>query len=90
MPQTNLRIEWVDVGREPTVEADPDYPDGIDMDFRINREAGVKFCQTALPHPTRRCGYYVVRCVSCGLRVLVTTAGRADDPRSVKITCRLS
>jgi hypothetical protein len=45
-------------------------------------------CSVALPHPAKRCGYYLVKCVACGQNALVTTAGRPDDPKSLKLACR--
>jgi DNA-directed RNA polymerase subunit RPC12/RpoP len=80
-----MKIEWIDAGREPSCKPNPAYPDGIDID--LSRGASVR-CQTALPYPARRCGAYVVECPVCGIRVMVTTAGRPDDPRSVKIACK--
>lgn len=42
---------------------------------------------TALPYPARRCGQYVVKCDVCDQIIVVTTAGRPDDPRSLKMAC---
>ena len=80
----DLQVEWIDRGREPQCPPNPDYPDGIDVD---GTKAGEKSCYTALPYPAKRCGYYKVSCPTCGLVVAVTTAGRPDDPRSVKVPC---
>lgn len=80
-----FRIIWRDWGREPQVPANPDYPKGIDLDIS---SPGAKTCQTPLPYPARRCGVYIVSCSVCGLNVGVTTAGRPDDPRSVRVTCK--
>lgn len=46
-------------------------------------------CRVALPYPAKRCGAYVVTCRICGTRTGVTTAGRADDPRSLTVSCKL-
>jgi hypothetical protein len=86
MSDTNLKVEWIDGNREPRCEPDPKYPKGIDLDVT---QGQTTFCETNLPYPARRCGYFVVTCSLCELGVAITTAGRPDDPRSVKIPCRL-
>lgn len=78
-------IDWIDSGHEPVCAPDPNYPTGIDLDCA----RGKKGCTTALPYPARRCGYYLVRCKVCETTAAVTTAGRPDDPRSVKLECVL-
>ena len=80
-----LSIEWLDRGREPQCEPDPAYPLGKDMDVS---EGAANTCYAELPYPAPRCGIYVVRCSKCGLNIGLTTAGRPDDPRSVKIACK--
>lgn len=80
-----MKIEWTDGYREPKVAPNPAYPDGIDLDMTGGQ--GGKTCVTDLPYPARRCGHYTVECETCGLRVVITTAGRADDPRSVTLAC---
>jgi hypothetical protein len=82
--KTNLRVKWLDHGREPQCAPNPDYPDGKDVDMSDGR----KCCETALPYPAKRCGIYIVRCERCGLTAGITTAGRPDDPRSVKMRCK--
>ena len=80
-----MKIDWIDSGSEPQCAPNPAYPEGIDIDASCG---AVKACGTTLPYPAKRCGYYVVECETCGLRVAVTTAGRPDDPRSVRVACR--
>jgi len=82
----NLTVEWIDRGTEPRSAPDPNFPAGVDLDLTRGE---TKTCQTALPYPARRCGYFLVSCSECGFQGLVTTAGRADDPRSIKIACKL-
>ncbi len=77
-------IKWMDAYREPQCPPDPDYPNGIDVDQTV---PGTQACKTALPYPAKRCGIYYIHCHLCGVRVGVTTAGRPDDPRSVKLPC---
>lgn len=78
-------IEWIDHGREPRVAPDPHYPDGIDLDMANGKTPS---CSVALPYPAARCGLYVVKCRFCFIRVACTTAGRPDDPRSIRIACK--
>jgi len=81
----SLAVKWIDGGREPQNKPDPRYPDGIDVDG----SAGALInCTTPLPYPAKRCGHYLVTCVDCDQRVVVTTAGRKDDPRSVRLACK--
>jgi hypothetical protein len=75
-------IKWIDLGREPQCPPDPAYPDGLDLDPG-ERPA----CKVELAHPTKRCGLYLVKCGTCGTSTAVTTAGRADDPRSLMMPC---
>lgn len=79
-----MKIDWIDRGREPQCAPNPAYPDGKDLDCSFGE---AKTCFTELPYPAQRCGIYVVECEKCGMRVAITTAGRPDDPRSVKIAC---
>ncbi len=81
-----LKIEWVDRGREPQCAPDPAFPKGKDMDVS---GGAAQTCFTELPCPAPRCGLYVVKCEKCGLSVALTTAGRPDDPRSVKLACQM-
>jgi len=76
-------INWVDSGRKPKQKPDPAYPKGIDLDCSFG---SIHSCATPLPYPA--IGHYVVECRICGLRVACTTAGRPDDPRSVKMACK--
>jgi len=78
-------VQWLDRGREPQVAPNPAFPDGIDLDLT---DPGQPTCWTALPYPAKRCGTYVVECRICGLRVGCTTAGRPDDPRSIRMNCK--
>ena len=82
----NLSVEWIDRGREPACAPDVAFPHGVDLDLTAG-EANT--CQIALPYPAKRCGYFLVSCSECGFQGIVTTAGRVDDPRSVKIACKL-
>lgn len=81
-----LKAEWHDLGREPKCTPDPNYPDGKDVDVSFGAPAT---CETTLEHPTPRCGLYIVRCDVCGYSIALTTAGRPDDPRFLKVACKV-
>ena len=81
-----LRSEWRDSGREPQCAPNPAYPLGIDIDASDGAPAT---CKASLPYPAPRCGLHIVRCQTCSASAAITTAGRPDDPRSIKLACRL-
>jgi hypothetical protein len=81
---TSLKIEWLDGGRERQGLADPSYPDGVHV---VERAEAAKNCFTKLPYSAPRCGQWSISCGKCGKRVLITAAGRADDPRSIAVAC---
>lgn len=85
MTGKQFQIEWHDSGREPQVKPNPKYPNGIDLDG----SHGQPSCVADLPYPANRCGVYVVVCKQCGTKVAATTAGRRDDPRTIRMACRL-
>lgn len=80
-----FRITWHDAGREPQCPPDPAHPKGIDIDISLG---AAQTCQTPLPYPAKRCGQYFIACETCGLTGVVTTAGRPDDPRSIRVACK--
>jgi hypothetical protein len=82
--QTQFKVTWHDAMREPQHKPNPAYPNGIDIDYTNPEE---KKCFVPLPYPAKRIGYYLIKCRICDMTVTVTTAGRSDDPRSVKIPC---
>jgi hypothetical protein len=79
------KVEWVDSGAWPKNKPDPRYPDGIALDVSMG---AARSCLVELPYPARRCGYYAIECEMCGTTAAVSTAGRPDDPRSVKLACK--
>jgi hypothetical protein len=85
-PKDRHTIEWRDSGREPRCAPDPAFPAGKDVDYA--GESALNACLVPLPYPAKRCGIYIVECKRCGLRAGVTTAGRADDPRLVRLPCK--
>lgn len=82
-PSRNFTVKWIDRGRAPTQRPDPMYPRGVDVDTG-QRPA----CSTVLPYPAPRVGMWWVECRACGTTMLVTAAGRQDDPRSVAVACK--
>lgn len=83
---TNLEVKWIDRGVEPKCAPNPAYPEGIDIDASNGAQPT---CSAALPYPAKRCGYFTVVCSVCKQSALITTAGRPDDPRSIKLACQL-
>jgi hypothetical protein len=81
-----MKVTFMDAGREAKNPPDPAYPDGMDVD--ISKGAS-KACLVQLPYPAPRCGGMMVVCEECGMSAYLTVAGRADDPRSVKLGCKL-
>jgi hypothetical protein len=79
-----LSKHWISRNRKPQNPSEPRYPDGIDIDASLGKET---FCSITFPHPTAECGLWIVECDVCNQRVMVTTAGRPDDPRSLKLAC---
>lgn len=79
------RVHWHDSGKEPECAPNPEYPNGIDLDCAMGAE---RACTVRLPYPARRCGSYLIECSECGMSVVCTTAGRPDDPRSIKLPCK--
>lgn len=80
-----FKVDWIDSGREPQRAPNPDYPDGIDLDTTLGLGPS---CSVSLPYPARRCGHFYVECKRCKTNAVVTTAGRPDDPRSLKLLCK--
>lgn len=82
-----MKVKWIDGKREPQCAPNQAYPNGIDLDAS---GGAVKACKVDLPYPAKRIGSYVVECPVCGAKTMCTTAGRTDDPRSIKVACRIS
>ena len=83
----SIKVTWHDHGREPQCPPNPAHPNGIDVDLS---EGQSKTCSTDLQYPAPRCGVHFVMCKKCKFSAAITTAGRPDDPRSVKLPCRLN
>jgi hypothetical protein len=79
-------LDWVDLHRQATQPADPTYPTGTAIDVALD---AMRACRLELPCPAERCGLWVITCRACGFSIALATAGRADDPKSVRVPCKL-
>lgn len=77
-------IIFDDAGRTAQNPSDPRFPAGVDIDTTRDLKPS---CWGLLPYPAPRIGHWDITCRRCGLRVAITAAGRADDPRSLRIPC---
>jgi hypothetical protein len=80
-------LVWHDSGREPQNPPNPAFPDGITPDLSNGKTPS---CRLTLPYPSPRVGGWLVTCKVCLLRVGITAAGRADDPRGMIVACKRS
>lgn len=79
----HIRVRWVDAGEDPTQQPDPAFPRGVDYDI----SEGAQSCVTGLPYPAKRIGKFLLDCRICRFGMVISTAGRADDPRSIRVPC---
>lgn len=84
---SKFKIQWVDGKREPSCAPDPAFPKGKHIALPPEIRRG---CKVDLPYPAKRCGYFVVHCKQCETTVIITTAGRPDDPCSADIPCEMA
>jgi hypothetical protein len=78
-----LTAKWFGTGRPPRCPADPEFPNGLDVDL----SRGAPACEVRLRYPATSTGQWLIGCDVCGFLGVVTAAGRRDDPRSVKVAC---
>lgn len=83
----DLSVTFISHRRKAKCAPHPDYPNGIDIDMTKGAKVG---CLADLPYPAKCCGILIVRCEKCGESAAITTAGRVDDPRTVKLACALT
>jgi len=83
---SQLKVTWQDGKRQAKCPPDPRWPDGIHLDN--TRGYAILSCKTDLPYPAPQCGRWLIECDACGQKVIVTAAGRVDDPRSIKLVCQ--
>lgn len=79
-----LQISWTARGGKAQHPADRRWPQGVDLDISNGAAAS---CTTTLPYPAPCIGTHLVRCSECGATAAVTAAGRADDPRTLRVPC---
>lgn len=85
--EANFSIEFRPSGRgKAQCPSNPDFPDGISLD---GTEGGEPSCTAKLPYPAPECGMWLIHCNLCLMNVLVTAAGRRDDPVSIKMPCNI-
>jgi hypothetical protein len=84
---TDKTVEFIPSGRgKAQCPPDPDFPNGI----AIHAPVGVPVsCKVELPYPAPECGMWKVTCTTCNFSILVTAAGRPDDPISVRLPCKI-
>ena len=76
---------FISAGRKARCAPDPAYPSGIRVDAAGDKPG----CEVQLTYPAPCVGQWMIRCSICDASVIVTAAGRPDDPHTVKIPCNL-
>ena len=80
------RIEFQPSGRgKAQCAPNPAYPAGVAID---GSSLGAPSCTAILPYPAPECGYWFVSCDECPFTLMVSAAGRPDDPISVRVPCQ--
>jgi hypothetical protein len=80
-------IEFIKSGRgKARSPANPSLPRGIVVDMS---KRATPSCTVDLPYPAPECGQFHVRCTLCNLSLIVSAAGRPDDPTQVIIACKI-
>lgn len=85
LPEEQFVIQWHDLETKSENPANPTYPNGIAIDAA---NGAILTCVVRFEYPAKGCGQYMVGCRICGATAIVTTAGRADDPTSIRLPCR--
>lgn len=85
--ESRFLVDWSDAHRVSTFPADPAFPSGCSIDVALDAP---RACRVELPYPASRCGMWVVTCQQCDYAIALATTGRSDDPRSVRVPCRVS
>jgi hypothetical protein len=71
-------------GRKAQHPPDPRYPLGLTVDGSEGRPS----CTVSLQYPAPCVGKWLIGCDQCGTVSIVTAAGRADDPHTVRLPCK--
>lgn len=86
MEQESHIVEFLPSGRgKAQCPSNPVFPQGIVVDISDGKIA----CTKELPYPAPECGAWLVKCVACNVSYAVTAAGRADDPISLTMPCKI-
>jgi hypothetical protein len=80
-----LTIAWSPADHAASWPARPAFPNGEPID---EQPGAPRSCLAMLRYPAPRCGTWSVHCQACRKTVVVTAAGLADDPRSLRIGCQ--
>lgn len=83
--EQKITVNFLSHNRKAACAPNPAYPNGIDLDLTDGAKVA---CLADLPYPAECCGVLIVRCTACGSGHAITTAGRVDDPKSVKLPCQ--
>jgi len=88
MPSGQHQVNFIPSGRgKAQCAPDPNYPNGK----AVRAPEGVfPVCKVTLPYPAPECGFFAVACTVCKTGVVITAAGRPDDPVSVEIPCTVA
>lgn len=82
-PHRNLRLTFLSQNRPPRCAPNPKFPNGVVIDTG-ERPA----CATDLPYPAECVGAWLIRCDRCGTSIVITAAGRPDDPKAAMVPCK--
>lgn len=78
-------VKFNGMGHTANEPPNPDFPEGIFID---GSRGAFWTCVVQLPYPAPQVGQFHIGCKLCGRTVLATAAGRADDPRYVRLACK--
>lgn len=84
-PPGKFSVEWTGTGRKAQVPPNPNLPEGLIVVLAAGK---VPVCGLDLPYPAPEVGRFSIQCRICGIKVALTAAGRADDPRVVIVACK--
>lgn len=81
-------VKFVRSGRgKAQCAPDPAYPKGKAV--RMPGIEALPHCVVEVPYPAPECGWFLVTCSDCPVRLVITAAGRPDDPVSVTVPCEI-
>jgi len=79
-----LNIKWNSANRKAQNPPDPRFPNGVVIDAPGTSE----FCKVKPEYPAPECGQWLISCSVCGASMMVTAAGRIDDPVEIHVSCK--